>query len=280
MKKTQATITELLIWVGPLIVVPPMVGYVIGRLVGESNTPVVATALPLIFGLLGVFSLQAVRKRTLKSELIDELLETEVVSSQPDTTKESFEKQLRRDSSSTSANLLPLLWSIGVALFCLTFMAGKSHGVAVRIPSYSEFDLSKFDKLSAIEITDLYNLRLYFMSVTLPKDEFEKMFDDVLIPVLNKTEGVERQNELNTTIQRLVGTYEPPKPELRRPEQTPRHIVVKFEWPNSTVEFPNDDKQSGDSVKIEPNEKQSSAPKPSAGPIWRPIEQGPAQIDR
>ena len=170
------------VWIPTFIIVPVFVGWICGWYVGASQTPIVATLLPLIFGLFGAIGYGVIDKKV-KAESVYEQLSTmddfNILST-------SIKNKIRSFESISVPTWLPLWWSIGVAIFCVSCFFGTSSGVAARIPQYEDIPKLLGNKLevSPLETAYLYSAKQILSSQGVSKTDAISIFQNVFRPIL------------------------------------------------------------------------------------------------
>lgn len=150
-------------------------GYLLGWLTGSSNSPVVATVLPLVFGLVGAFSYSILDKSTKAEEWLEKLHDLELDSGVQ--TKVSDALRLSRGDPTSRA-----LWSSGVAIFCACAFLGTLQGVEARNPkrpttsellSHVDVDLSD---VTPTEFAVCTNNHFRLIAQNVPPPQVEAVF--------------------------------------------------------------------------------------------------------
>ena len=154
----------------------PAMGALTGWLVGLSNSPVVASLLPLIFGLFGALGYGLLEKRSLEQSLREKLAALdEAVRGQVEVVLGIQHKPLA----------MPVLWSVGVVLFCAACAGGVYLGLDARLPKYGPMlQWVNGQTLQPAEAALLYDLRWKLQSAGVSETEASELFGQVIQPVL------------------------------------------------------------------------------------------------
>ena len=191
-------------WLIPLLLIPLSVGYLVGWLVGASQTPVVATTLPLIFGLLGAVAFNTVSKNVLGEAYYDELIKIESIQSLDKLDKIKIRKKLATSPDGTT--WLPTYWAIGVLIFIIFCRIGITSGINDRLDSYeplkTAIERNKLEQIQPLDYAAIYRMRWYLKSAGLSSNEFNSMFDSVIVPIL-KAESSE-DDSLHSNLEQAI----------------------------------------------------------------------------
>lgn len=160
------------------LLVPVAVGWITGWLVGQSQSPIVGTTIPLVFGLLTAVGFGAVGAILRKSAVVDALRAMDL----SDDIKERIESEVRAGTSPSTA----VFAAVGVLIFCGFFYLGTQQGIARRVPTYPPLT-ETFNNLTLdpIEAAGLYRLRMSMISKGVTVDEYNIMMNDVFKPVFS-----------------------------------------------------------------------------------------------
>lgn len=174
---------SLVWWIAPVVVMPIFVGYLIGWLIGASQTPVVATALPLLFGLAGALSYHLVERKVVQRQITQALHTLEVVKSLDEPVRAQMASELKQHIERPV--WLPTLWSGGILLFCIFCFLGLQDGIRRRVPQYPSLNVL----LSGIEITpeeraELERFRRTMQSQGVSESEFKEIVQTICVPIL------------------------------------------------------------------------------------------------
>lgn len=183
---------DVLLW-APILLTFPTVGLLIGWMVGASNTPVVGTALPLVFGVFGALGFGMLEHRVRDKNAIEKLA--------------SLDDELRKKvqalmelPESTSIKLVSF-WASGILLFCVGcfggFMGGYKHRESVMVMHYpsleellkpssptSSKDLAVVKTLTIQELALLIRIRIQCSEKHIRSSDLEELFRLVVRPVL------------------------------------------------------------------------------------------------
>jgi hypothetical protein len=179
MRKTR--ISE--VWV-TFVLAPAAIGAVTGWLVGASRSPVVATVVPLVFGLLGGIGFGAVGKLFASASIVQRILSSPTVQSLDEHVRNAIKSEaIDREGSRPVAAFL----STGVIAFCVFFYAGAQFGIASRVPAYNPL-LRAFSNtpLRSYEAAALHKLRLVLQANGVAKDHYDAILSDVFLPIFIK----------------------------------------------------------------------------------------------
>ncbi|MCX7004766.1 MAG: hypothetical protein NTV22_16045 [bacterium] len=181
------------------MMVPVAVGWLTGWLVGSSQSPVVATIIPLIFGLLTAIGFGVVGSILRKSSIFGAIRAIDM----SEDIKKRIECEIRAGVSHGTA----LFVSVGVIVFCITFYVGALQGIARRVPTYPPL-METFHNISLEpqETALLYKLRMSLAAKGVTIDNYLAIMNDVLKPILNKKYNEEygRQNDLRSALNILL----------------------------------------------------------------------------
>jgi len=166
-----------------------IVGYTIGYLAGASRSPVVATLLPLIVGLLGVSTTLALLNRR-----VGLLKLVRGLKSIDENTAERIRAEV--GSEVTTSAWVPAFGAFGAILFCVALQIGGRDGIGIRtpdLPSVTDL-LGNFQTeppLEPEELADLHALRWHLQSLSISADETRTIFSQIVKPlILKKREKV------------------------------------------------------------------------------------------
>ena len=175
MAQLEAKTVRWLVWV--LLGAPfPAMGALTGWLVGLSESPVVASLLPLIFGLFGGLGYGLLGKRTSEQRLREKLAGLDQAM------REAVETVLTTRARPLE---MPVLWSIGVVLFCAACAVGVHFGLNARMPVYGPISQwVDVGKLQPSEGALLYGLRWKLQTAGVTDAEAAEFFGKVIKPVL------------------------------------------------------------------------------------------------
>lgn len=192
---------RVLTWL-PLLFVFPVLGYLVGWLVGSSQTPVVATLLPLVFALFGALSFRSLSHSQLTAELLAS------VESLDNASRKELLQALAKPSSLRVASF----WAVGVICFSASCLVGTRHGIHERIPEYPSLELllagSKPDPREAIQL-NLLRWHLQYRGV--PAEDCENLFRLSINPIL-------REESIRVLTQDGIETYVKINRKTRKPE--------------------------------------------------------------
>ncbi len=158
-------------------------GFLIGWLTGSSHTPVVATVLPLIVGLLGAYSFTMLDKTTKSLHIRDAMLKCEIDEPQVSRVLE------RAELPAVGKTSIPI-WSLSIMLFCLTayfaVQLGVSHRNHPKLPTCDLLSLLGVDltSISELEYSAVSNLRYRMELLGLPESEISNAMRYAIAPVL------------------------------------------------------------------------------------------------
>lgn len=164
------------------LLVPVAVGSLTGWLVGSSQSPVVGTVIPLIFGLLTAIGFGAVGAILRKSAILDAVRAADL----SDDITEKLESEIRAGISPSTT----LFAAFGVIVFCISFYVGVDHGIARRVPKYPPLaEMFPNISLEPEESAILYNLRMSLAGRNVSTDEYVMTMSDVIRPILTDDYG-------------------------------------------------------------------------------------------
>lgn len=180
----------LLVWTVPFIAIPPFVGWLTGWFVGASQSPVVSSLLPLLFGIGTALSYMLSDRHAMIHRLTEELYDIDEVKSLPPPA------QLRLANVLGVAHLplwIPLLWTASAIVFCTFVYCGTRAGIAERVETYPTLHalIGSLDSLTPEERSLLTEIRLRCISANLSSDETQQYFADVITPVLADSNRVQ-----------------------------------------------------------------------------------------
>lgn len=214
--------------------VPIAVGWLSGWLVGASQTPVISTVIPLIFGLMTAIGFGFVGIILRKSAIADAIKSVDL---SPEI----------REKIESGIGIMPtpdamMFGAIGAIVFCIAFYSGIHQGMSLRRPAYPSIKQSYANlDFAPEEAVVLHKVRLDLMGLGVTEQEYSAIVNDVYIPILNK-----ERNELGTAEQRLTRVKE-----LRDATEV---LIGKYLLPL------DGQKQEADVQKVGPAELSPSAP--------------------
>lgn len=179
------------IWYPPLVLAPAAGGMLVGYTVGLSETPIVATFIPLLFGLLGAVGYAEARNRSFQSQFVKGLegLESEF-------SGENLAKLKNlANASGAEQGYVPALAGLGTCFFFIFCYLGVSEGIEKRVPSYKAMDalLHANPPLTPDEVMAIANTTWALRLREIPIDEHDQILTYVLRPALEKEEGREQE---------------------------------------------------------------------------------------
>lgn len=169
-------------------------GWTIGWFVGSSDSPVVATLIPLLFGLIGALSYGFLDRRSRESKLYDDIQKLKL---------DDPSKKIVTDGLDLHyhATWLPGIWAISVGLFCWFCYCGTRSGINDRVPEYpstqklmEEAQIDS-DDLTSLDWAVLHRLRWKLQQFGIPLDDAKNAFSDVIKPALEDNRLIGRWNE-------------------------------------------------------------------------------------
>lgn len=200
-------------WI-PIVLAFPVVGLLVGWLVGASNSPAVGALLPLVFGIFGAVSFGALEKRTRR-----DWLKSSLASVEP---KHTDELRLRIENLPETSLKTPAIWSSGVILFCAACFFGVRVGIAARIPCYKPLsELVALKDLTVKEQSLLHRIRWHLLAQRIRTEEAEAFFGTTIAAALKerdpniryeKLSQVAGSLELQTGHERGLASEDPPIP--------------------------------------------------------------------
>lgn len=178
-------------WYPPLVLAPAAGGMLVGYTVGLSDTPIVATFVPLLFGLLGAIGYAEARKRSFTSEFSQKLdgmaaeLQADSLAKLKDLAKVSEAEQ----------DYLPALAGLGTCVFFIFCFFGITKGIEQRVPSYKAMHslVQASSPLTPDEVMAIANTTWALRHREIPVEEHDQILTYILKPTLEKTEGREEE---------------------------------------------------------------------------------------
>jgi len=160
-------------------------GWVLGWYTGASQSPVVATLLPLLFGLLGALSYGFLDR---KSKVIQQ---NEALSKLglDEGTRKKVEERLQIHYP---ARWMAAFWSLGVILFAAFCYFGTKAGIEKRVPTYPTLDkMLKAADVKTSELTPrdwavLHRLRWQMKQLNIAPDDAKAAFGTVMKPAIEE----------------------------------------------------------------------------------------------
>lgn len=161
------------------LLVPVAVGWLTGWLVGASQSPVVGTTIPLVFGLLTAVGFGVVGAVVRRSSIVDAVRSVEL----SDDIKSKIEDEIRAGITPTTT----IFASVGVIVFCIFFYIGTLEGIAQRVPTYPPLaETFETITLEPEEISHLYILRMTLASRGVGLDEYNSVINDLCKPIITR----------------------------------------------------------------------------------------------
>lgn len=161
------------------LLVPIAVGWLTGWLVGSSQSPVVGTTIPLIFGLLTAVGFGFVGAILRKSSIADAIRAIDLA----EDIKTRLESEIRAGVSPGTA----LFAAVGVTVFCIFFYIGVDQGIARRVPVYPPLtETFQNIELEPQETAGLYQLRMSLAARHVVVDDYRAIMDDLFKPILTQ----------------------------------------------------------------------------------------------
>lgn len=160
------------------------VGGLVGWYVGASESPVVGTILPLIFGVVGVLGYGFLERRFRDTKWLQK------IQSLPydDAAKKKIAETLTIDETSA---WMPAYFALCVITFCVTCYFGTRHGILERhppnYPSLNQILLQAKiapNQVTALDGALLENLRLQLQALKIAETETITIFRDVISPAM------------------------------------------------------------------------------------------------
>lgn len=191
----------------------PCTGFLVGWLTGASNSPVVATLLPLVFGVAGAVGFRALDRRNEASRIDQALAAFDAP------TRDAVRNALR--GALPSNMLVPGLWSLGVLLFCAACFGGVKVGVDERLPRYPPLEsLVRLNGLSAEEQAMLHHILWDLRAQGVSRAQAESAFRTSVTVALQETDPIKRagclaqvaENLKASKVTRGVASEDPPIP--------------------------------------------------------------------
>lgn len=187
----------------PLVVLPPVAGWLVGWLIGASQTPVVAAAVPLLFGIFGAIGYGTIAKRMEAGEFLDQLVSSTTMKQLGDDARRAIESDvsIRRATEGSAA----IWYTLGIVLFCVTCYWGVQRGIAQRVPHYKP--LNSFlgsANTTSDEVALFYRLRDTLRASNKSADEYDAILREVFAPVLKRPDRTPGNDQL---LQRLFKRF-------------------------------------------------------------------------
>ncbi len=156
-------------------------GLFMGWMVGASKSPVVATFLPLVFGLIGALSYGLIEKSRKEDSLATNIRRLNV----EEAVKQEIISKL---GLSLDSRWSRVYWASGVILFCATSYSGIQLGLGQWISPYSttsalmkEIAVAP-DTLNSREYAAICGLRYRLEYLGIPHDEIKFIFREFVKP--------------------------------------------------------------------------------------------------
>ncbi|MBW3597209.1 MAG: hypothetical protein KY475_08030 [Planctomycetes bacterium] len=233
-------------------------GWLVGWLVGSSQSPVVGTVIPLVFGLIAVFTYPALAKH-FRNEKLSQL--------ELDDLGLDANQRVRLRSRLDVETRPPWLLTVSAAavvVFCLACAIGVWQGIGWRVPTYPPLDEMvraaevPVDNLSPHEAALLHNLRWRLRGAGVPVEDTQAAFAGVVRQIFaqNPTDEFGSRvyalhnaiDSLTAELEGRVATYAPVKTvtfPTPPPAPTPRPLdpgdSVPPEAPGATYPAPESD---------------------------------------
>lgn len=166
----------------------PVVGYVVGWYVGNSQSPVVATLLPLVVGLLGAIGFGLLERRAVVGKVLDSIKSLPAGGQLDPALVAKVEDAVGgRDGGSF---WLPALLSTGAMAFAVSSYFGTQAGIALRLPApcpgvdvMMRDDSDRPLPVSPAEYADMHRLRMNLIAQGIPGTEIKAIFDTTFRPL-------------------------------------------------------------------------------------------------
>ncbi|WP_131282226.1 hypothetical protein [Blastopirellula marina] len=180
-------------WYLPLVFAPAAGGALIGYTVGLCETPIVATFIPVLIGLLGAVGYAEAKNQRFVVQL-KERLNSAVADEGEAQGIEKIKKLL--NESSPAHGVIPALAGLGTFAFFFFCGFGMDAGLKNRLPSYQGMEtlLVKYQPLTPEEALSVAQTSWALRKREIPVREHDQLLVAMLKPVLEKTS--EREKEL------------------------------------------------------------------------------------
>ena len=170
-------------WVIPITATPVVMGYLVGWLIGASDTPVVSVALPLLIGLISAVGYGITERRFVIDAIARRVMALAVVRKLDRSEQEEVEAGLQ--SHAKRSPWLPTLWGIGIIGFSVACLLGLNVGIERRLPTYVPVEeLLGETQVTAEERASLYALRWQHRSASVPPNQSDDLIRHVFLPIL------------------------------------------------------------------------------------------------
>ncbi len=178
------------------------VGFLFGWLIGVSNSPVVASAIPLVFGLAGGFSFRYLERRAAEDSYAKKL-------------KSATDDAETQEKIATSLGLdqrvewMPAFWSTAIMAFCVSTYFGVLSGVTSRIGPQQSLSVIltmadiKPDSVVGEDRIAFQNALFRLRAIGATDEEVEDIFKHALCPLLKQKFDDEYGNDLSSTVAEL-----------------------------------------------------------------------------
>lgn len=164
------------------VAVPAAIGYVTGWLAGGSQSPITATVLPLVFGLLGIAGFGAIGRTFTSGDLLKKIVRPETLG------RLSAEMREELETNAAQQTWNPLIAAVGILVFSAFFFWGVQRGIAVRLPPYPLISTSfeNVDLLPA-EHAALFHFRQECRASGVSVEVYSELIQNAFLPVFLRT---------------------------------------------------------------------------------------------
>jgi hypothetical protein len=162
-------------------------GLFMGWMVGSSRSPVVATFLPLVFGLIGALSYGMIEKSRKTETLVNKIQRLDV--------GEAVRQEiLSKLDLSLESRWSRMYWALGVILFCAASYSGIQLGLGQWFSGYSttselisEIEVTR-SSLTPEEFAEVCGLRYRLEYLGIPHKEIKSVFNEFVKPTFKTQE--------------------------------------------------------------------------------------------
>jgi len=170
-------------WIIPFLAIPPVIGWLTGWLVGSSQSPVVSSVIPLLFGVGTALSYMFSDRHTMIHNLHNDLLSMDELKALPTDSKRRLNNIL---GISHLPAWLPVLWTMSAACLAYFTYIGTQAGIEERVKTYPSLETLTNDNttLTPDEYSLLAGFRLRCISSNISPEDLSAFFHKSVSGVL------------------------------------------------------------------------------------------------